>query len=315
MAQRDYYEILGVSRSATGNQIKAAYRKLARECHPDVNKASDAAEKFKEATAAYEALSDPNKRKVYDQFGHAGLGAGAGGTTYRTAAGPFGGAVRFDFEDLFRSSPFSGMSLEELLGALGGYSGRSRPRRPRARSRKGADAEQPLDLEFLQALAGTTATLKMRRGDGGEERIEVKIPPGVRTGSKVRVRGKGNVGPGGAGDLFIVIRVRDHPHFRREGNDIFIDLPVSVAEAAAGAKVTVPTIDGPAEVKVPPGTSSHTRLRLRGKGAPNPKTGKRGDQYAVIKIVLPKTVSEKGRQLLAEFDQSDPCDPREKVPQ
>ena len=320
MAQKDYYKILGVSRSATAKEIKAAYRKLARKYHPDVNKAKDAAEKFKEATAAYEVISDPRKRKLYDQFGHAGVGAGApaAGRTYtrtqRGREGPFPRGGSFDFEDLFAASPFSGMSLDELLGALGGYTRRSassqRPGRP---ARRG-DAEYPITLEFMQAVKGCTTSLRMRRSDGRQERIDVKIPPGVRDGAKVRVRGKGGAGPGGVGDLIIVTTVRGHPYFRREGNDIYVDLPLSVAEAALGGQVTVPTIDGPASVKIPPGASSGTRLRLRDKGVPDPKGGKRGDQYAVIKIVLPKQISDSGRRSLEEFSRSDPYDPREGVP-
>ena len=315
MAQRDYYEILGVSRSASNDEIKAAYRKLARKHHPDVNKAPDAAEKFKEATAAYEVLTDSKKRKLYDQFGHAGLaGGGAGFEQAYRAAKQRGGKRGFNFEDLFSSSPFSGMSLDELLGALGGYSRRSASRKPKRSTRRGGDVEHRLSLEFLRAVKGSTATVKMTSSDGKSERIEVKIPPGVRTGSKIRVRGKGDIGPGGAGDLFIVVKVRDHAYFRRDGNDIFMDLPVSVGEGAAGATVTVPTVDGPAEVKVPAGTSSGVRLRLRGKGVADPKTGKRGDQYAVIKIVLPKKISDEGKRLMAEFDKSDPASPRDKAP-
>lgn len=319
MAQKDYYKILGVSRSASAKEIKAAYRKLARKYHPDVNKAKDAAEKFKEATAAYEVVSDPRKRKLYDQFGHAGVGAGAAGPAGagagRTYARPRRGGEGFDFEDLFAASPFSGMSLDELLGALGGYTRRSASRRRAGGApRGGGDAEYPITLEFMQAAKGCTTSLRMRRSDGRQERIDVKIPPGVRDGAKVRVRGKGGAGPAGVGDLIIVTTVRGHPYFRREGNDIYVDLPVGVAEAALGGQVTVPTIDGPASVKIPPGASSGTRLRLRDKGAPDPKGGKRGDQYAVIKIVLPKQISDSGRRAMEEFSRSDPYDPREGVP-
>lgn len=318
MAQKDYYKILGLSRSASAKEIKAAYRKLARKYHPDVNKANDAAEKFKEATAAYEVISDPRKRKLYDQFGHAGVGAGAAGPAGagagRTYTRPQRGGEGFDFEDLFAASPFSGMSLDELLGALGGYTRRSASRRRPGGAPRGGDAEYPITLDFMQAVKGCITSLRMRRSDGRQERIDVKIPPGVRDGAKVRVRGKGGAGPGGVGDLIIVTTVRGHPYFRREGNDIYMDLPVGVAEAALGGQVTVPTIDGPASVKIPPGASSGTRLRLRDKGAPDPKGGTRGDQYAVIKIVLPKQISDSGRRALEEFSRSDPYDPREGVP-
>ncbi len=331
MAQRDYYEILGVARSASPEQIRAAYRKLARKYHPDVNKSRDAGAKFKEATAAYEVLSDPEKRKLYDRFGHAGP-AGAGYA--RAAGGPGrsytwtyrgGEGVPPDFEDVFASSPFSGMSLEELLASLGGYSRRgSRQAGRSARAGRAAspfattqaaqlDVEYPITLDFLQAVKGCTTALELRRGEGSTERIEVKIPPGVRDGSKVRVRGKGRPGPGGPGDLFIVTRVREHPYFRREGADIHMDLPVSITEAALGAEVTVPTIDGHAVVKIPPGASSGTRLRLRGRGAADPKAGGRGDQYVVLRIALPPNLSEEGRKLLEQFASTDPYDPRKKV--
>ena len=325
MAQRDYYEILGVSRSASADQIKAAYRRLARKYHPDVNKAPDAAEKFKEATAAYEVLSDPKKRKMYDRFGHAGVGAepAAGGPgrpggprvytwSSRGGSAPFGGGG-FSFDDLFDASPFSGMSLEELLASLGGYSRRGRSSRGRASSSAApAAATYPITLEFLQAVRGCTTRLELRRPDGSSETIEVKIPPGVRDGSKVRVRPKGAAAS--VGELFIVTHVRDHPYFRREGNDVYVEVPVSVAEAALGAKVRIPTIDGPATVKIPPGASSGTRLRLRGRGIADPKTGRRGDQYAVVRIVLPENISKRGRRLLEEFAKTDPYDPREKAP-
>lgn len=334
MTQRDYYEILGVSRSASAKQIKGAYRRLARKYHPDVNKSQDAGDKFKEATAAYEVLSDPSKREVYDRFGHAGLAGGGfgpgrpGGHGAReyTWTSRGGQDVPFDLQDIFSSSPFSGMSLEELLASLGGYSRRGSRRGHRPdRTGEGfdpfapagtpqVDVEYPLTLDFLQAVKGCTMALQLRRPDGSTERIEVKIPPGVRDGSKVRVRGKGRPGPSGPGDLFIVTRVREHPYFRREGADIYVDMPISITEAALGGEATVPTVDGHAVIKIPPGASGGTRLRLRGKGVEDPKAGKRGDQYVVLKIALPGKVSDQGRKLLEEFARTDPYDPRKKVP-
>ena len=315
MPRRDYYDILGVAPSATPEQIKAAYRRLARANHPDVSKAPDATEKFKEATAAYEVLSDPHKRKTYDQFGHAGpgpFGAGPAGGRVRSWAGRGGKrpvGMPFDFEDLFSSSPFSGMSLKDLLSALGG-GGAGRRRSP---PRRGPDAELPITLDFLQAARGTVTTIQLRGLDGSAQQIDVKIPPGVNEGSKIRIRGKGNPGSAGPGDLYLITHVRQHPYFRRDGADIYLDLPVSVLEAAAGATVSVPTLDGPAELKIPPGASGGTRLRMRGKGLAHPKTATRGDQYVVLKIVLPKSLSKRGRQLLQEFAQTDPVNPREKV--
>jgi len=317
MTQRDYYDVLGVKRSASPAQIKSAYRRLARQHHPDVN--PDGVEKFKEATAAYEVLSDAEKRRAYDQYGAAGPVGAAGGRpgpgrvhTWSSAGGdPFAGGMGVDFEDLFTASPFAGMSLDELMAALSGAGRRGRAGGRRPPQPRGTDAET---LDFMQAVQGCTTTFQRRRPDGSAEQITVKIPPGVRTGSKVRVAGKGNVAPGGAGDLYLVTEVREHPVFRRNGSDLSVDLPVSVTEAALGAKVTVPTIDGPMVVKVPPGASGGTRLRLRGKGVADPKTGARGDQYAVVKIVLPKKLSKAGRELLARLAETDPFDPREKSP-
>lgn len=326
MAKRDYYEILGVSRNATPEQIKSAYRRLARKYHPDVNKSPDAAEKFKEATAAYEVLSDPEKRRMYDQFGSVEQGAfgfgqrpgsPAGRRVYtRTWSSGRPGAWSFDFDDLFSASPFSGMSLEELLNALGGGVRRSRSGVSTAEQEPATDVLSHITLDFDEAMKGCTKTLRVNRPGGSAERIEVKIPPGVREGSKIRLRGKGGSSGyrGKRGDLYLVVHVREHPYFRQEGSDIYIDVPISITEAALGTKVTVPTIDGKAIVTIPPGTSSGTKLRLRGKGIIDPKTKTRGDQYVVIKIVPPKSISQKGKELLEQLDKTEPYNPREGLP-
>ena len=311
MNRRDYYEILGVPRSATPQQIKAAYRKLARAYHPDVSKAPGAAEKFKEATAAYEVLSDAQKRQTYDRFGHAGpegFAPGPGGPRDRT----WSGGIPFDVEDLFAASPFARMDLEEILAGLSG--GRVRGARRRKAGARGSDAEAEITLDFLQAARGCTTTLQLTRPDGTAEHIDVRIPPGVREGSRIRVRGKGRPGPAGPGDLYLRAHVRNHPYFRRDGADIYLDVPISVAEAAAGASVTVPTIDGPADLKIPAGASGGMQLRMRSKGIADPRDGQRGNQYVVLKVVLPRKVSPEGRKLLQQFAESDPYDPREKVP-
>ena len=322
MAKRDYYEVLGVQRAATDGQIKAAYRKLARKYHPDVNKSPDAAEKFREATEAYEVLSDPAKRKTYDQFGHAGpegFGGPGGQRTYRWTQAE---GVPFDLGDLFGAARrggrgYMGMSLDEILQALRGGAPRRRAGPASSAQARGADLEHHLTLEFLQAAWGTTTTLELQRGGRGaadSETITVKIPPGVREGSKIRVRGKGAQGPGGSGDLYIVTHVREHPYFRREGDDIYVEVPISIAEAALGAKVDVPTIDGMTTVTIPPGTSSSRRLRLRGKGIAGPGNKPRGDEYVVIKIVPPKRLSPRGEQLLKEFQAEEAHNPRDEVP-
>jgi len=313
MAKRDYYDVLGVKRGAADDEIKAAYRRMARKYHPDVNKSADASEKFREATEAYEVLSDPQKRKTYDRFGHAGPGPFAG-----AGRGPAGQGVSFNFRDIFGGggSGFMGMSLEDILEALGG-GGRPRGRRRRRKPRRGADTSSHLTLEFLQAVRGTTTRVRISRfdpdGKRHEETIDVKIPPGVQDGSKVRVRGKGELGPGGPGDLYITVHVRPHAYFRREGDDIYVHVPISITEAALGAKVDVPTLDGMSTVKVPPGTGGSRRLRLRGKGVQ--RTGKApGDEYVVIRIVPPTGLTDRQRELLEELKALDPADPRAECP-
>ena len=315
MAKRDYYDVLGVSRDASDVQIKAAYRKLARKHHPDVNKAADASEKFKEATEAYEVLSDPEKRKLYDQFGHEGMRAGAAPGGGGWPGHGRGAGFSVNMEDLFGGlgggHGFLRMSLDEILSALRG--GRVRSGRPGAR--KGGDLEHHVTLEFMQAVRGTTVTLRFQpEGSGKAETIDVKIPAGVREGSKVRVKGKGSPGQGGRGDLYIVTHVRPHPHFRSEGRDIYLDLPISIVEAALGAKVDVPTIDGLTTMTIPPGVSSSQRLRLRGKGIAAADGKTRGDQYVVLKIAAPREISERGKEVLRQFESVEKLNPRGDVP-
>jgi DnaJ-class molecular chaperone len=289
---RDYYEILGVSRSASDDEIKKAYRKLARKYHPDVCKEKDAAKKFKEMNEAYEVLSDKQKRSSYDQFGHAGVGSGfnpSGGGRGTYGYGPGNSRVHTwsgeggvpDLEDIFG----------EFFGGKTGFRSQSRRSRQAA---AGQDVEHHIHLTFDEAIWGKKLSLKMEtpvsRGQSHTETIEVKIPPGITEGKKVRVKGKGDPGThGGAqGDLYIVIHVQEHPYYRREGYDILLDVPITVSEAILGGKVTIPTIDGATVLTIPPGTSSGQKLRLREKGAPDPKTGKRGDQYVIVKIIVPK---------------------------
>lgn len=324
MAKRDYYEILGVGRDASAEQIKSDYRKLARKYHPDVNKSPDASQKFQEATEAYEVLSDPEKRKKYDQFGHAGMTgdfAGAGGPAagggpggargYRwTGRGAPGGAGGVRFEDMFGGgmSDFMGMSLDDIMEALGGGRPEGAARGSR-RNVRGRDLESHVTLDFLQAVRGATVSMRLHRGDRTET-INVKIPPGVGEGSRIRVRNKGADGQAGPGDLYIVAHVREHPYFRREGRDIYVDLPISISEAALGAKVDVPTIDGMTTVTIPPGTPGGRHLRLRGKGVQASGKEERGDQHVIIRIVPPPEISEEGRKALEQFNKIVPFDPR-----
>ena len=312
MAKRDYYDVLGVRRDASGAAIKSAYRKLARKYHPDVSKAADAVEKFQEATEAYEALSDPKKRQLYDQFGHAGPSGGPGP---QWSARP-GQGFSVSLDDLFGGdSAFMGMSLDEILASLGGRRA-SRRAGKTARQRSAGDVQHDLTLEFLQAVRGITVTLRVPPGDGSgpPETINVKIPPGIREGAKVRVRGKGQAVRGGRGDLYILTHISPHTYFSRHGDDIHVTVPISITEAALGAKVDVPTIDGMTTVKVPAGTGSRRKLRLRGKGVAARSGRGRGDQYVEIRIVAPQKLSDAGRRLLEKFQQQENFDPREDAP-
>lgn len=338
---KDYYEILGVSRDATQDEIKRAFRKLARKYHPDLNPGDKTAEqKFKEINEAYAVLGDPKKREEYDRFGETPFEAG--GPWYEEFKAP-------GFEDIFE------FGLGDIFGDIFGT------RRTERAYGKGSDVITGLEVSFEEAFSGTTRPVSVRRevtcsycrGTGAEavescpkckgtgriqssrgffrmaqtcpdcggtgrkitrsckscagkgkvistEALKVKIPAGVDTGSRVKIRGMGNAGEGGApaGDLHIEITVRPHPFFRREKEDIYLELPVTVGEAILGAKVEVPTIDGIAMMTIPPGTQSGQRFKLSGKGFPSPKTGSRGNQYVDIKIVVPKEINEKGKEAL-----------------
>jgi DnaJ-class molecular chaperone len=299
---RDYYEVLGVPHSASEADIKKAYRKLARQYHPDRNPGDKgAATKFKELQDAYDILSDPAKRQQYDQFGFVGPQPGG------MPGGGFGGAG-FDassIEEMLRRSGFGGfgrggaaeggIDLGEILGGFGGRRGSARGRRPPAA------VESELTIPFQTAALGGKVGLQI---DGHE--IEVKVPAGVENGKKLRLAGQG---PNGA-DLIVQLRIAPHPYFRREGNDVILDVPLTLSEAVLGTKVDVPTLDGTRlTVKVPPGTSSHARLRLRGKGIAG------GDQYIEIKVVVPAPANDRSRELIEEFARETPQrDPRLDLP-
>jgi curved DNA-binding protein len=306
---RDYYEVLGVKKSASEDEIKKAYRKLAREFHPDRNPGDKKAEgKFKEVQEAYDVLSDTAKRSQYDRFGTVGQdggGAGPGGSGFRWQwGGPGGEAQQVDPEaaaDIFRQFFGGGGGgfgdvgdVEELLGKRG--RGRTRGRRASA----APEVESEVTIPFTTAALGGTINIQI---DGRE--LSVKIPAGVTDGQALRLQGQA---PGG-GNLKLVLRIQPHPYFRREGNNIILEVPISISEAVLGAKVDVPTLDGTKlSVKVPAGTSSGARLRLRGKGIAG------GDQFIEIKITVPPSVDERGRKLIEEFARLQPYDPRAGLP-
>ncbi len=297
MAQRDLYEIIGVSRTATTEEIKKAYRRLAKQYHPDVNPGNKAAEeKFKEVTAAFEVLSDEKKRKLYDEFGPDSLRSGFDEKRaeeyrrWRSQGAPPGG-MPFDFGDFsrvdvgdFGSFDFGTIFGDLFGGAMGGRGARGRVRRGPSPA-QGAHAEAEIEIPLREAVLGAERDIRI---DG--RTLRVKIPAGVSDGSQIRLAGQGGPGAhgGAAGDLYLRVRIAEHPWVRRDGKDLYLDLPVTVPEAALGAEVQLPTFEGPVRLKVPAGTQSGKQLRLRGKGLPELRGGGRGDLYAVVKIVLPE---------------------------
>lgn len=317
MAKRDYYDILGVKRGAADDEIKSAYRRLARKYHPDLNPGDPQADaKFKELGEAYEVLSDATKRRAYDRFGHEGIRMGA-----EAGAEPAGGRHAWSwsstgtpFEDVafeaFAGSAGQGAGFfEELFSRLGGRPQARTGRAPRAGQPRfrGPSIESELTISFEQAIRGVRTQLTLRRpqpdGAGRTERLDVRVPPGVQDGQRLRLKGRGAPGVGGgpAGDLYLKIHVLPHAFFRRDGRDVTVDLPVTVAEAALGATVDVPTVHGRTSVRIPPGTASGTRLRLKGQGVGGAKGDRRGDQYCVIRIVPPKTLDDRQKQLFEEL--------------
>jgi DnaJ-class molecular chaperone len=305
MADSDYYQTLGVGRNATPEDIRKAYRKLARENHPDVKKNDpQAAERFKQVQEAYDVLGDAEKRVQFDRFGKAYQQAGRrpgpggpGGQAYTWTGGP-GQAPPFDFEQMFGEG---GIDLGDLFG--GGAGGR-RGRTPRPA--KGTDLEATVQVPFTTAARGGSVDIHLEQ-NGKEETLGVKIPAGVDTGSVIRLAGQGSPGRSGgpAGDLLLTVAVQPHPYFRREGANLLVEVPITPSEAVLGAKVDVPTLsEGPVVLTIPAGTSSGTKLRLRGKGVLDPQTKQPGDQYVVVKIVVPKESNDAAialyRQLAAK---------------
>lgn len=298
MSKKDYYALLGVSRDAKAEDIKKAYRKLARKHHPDVNPGDKAAEeRFKDISEAFDVLSDDKKRSVYDRYGfysdqvqpESGAGAGAGFD--------FGRFDATNFQDVF----------SEIFTNL-----RGRASHTYTQAARGADIEQPIEISFDDAIRGLTANFEVQR-NGGREKIAVKIPAGVDTGSRIRVAGKGEQGTfgGAAGDLYIITNVASHPYFKRKGDNIYCTIPITVPEAALGAKIEVPTIDGKARLRIPPGTQSGQQFRLRERGAPSLRAGgARGDQYVEVKITLPKVISEETKELLHQYAAKNSENPR-----
>jgi molecular chaperone DnaJ len=375
----DYYELLGVPRKAPVKEIRAAYRKLARKYHPDLNPGDKSAEeKFKQIQEAYEVLSDTKKRQMYDQFGFNVPGPGGG----PPPGGGQGGSpedIHFDFGGFDfgggGGAAGGGTSFRDLFSQFFRGGGAAQAAQEED---QGTDLEYQIDISFAEAMRGTVKKItftrldvcnvchgagfmpgdekvcptcggsgqvtqvsgKMRfqvtcsrcggagrlhticRNCGGEGRVprvealDVRIPPGAQTGSRVRVAGRGNAGMHGGppGDLYIIMKVEPHAFFERRGDDLYTVVPVTVTEASLGAKVEVPTIDGRAQVRIPPGTNCGKKLRLREKGAPSARhAGKRGDQIVEVQVVVPKPEDERVRNLLKELSKVDHEDPRREI--
>lgn len=385
MAKQDYYEILGVKRDAKPDEIKKAYRRLARKYHPDVNPGDKAAEeRFKLTSEAHDVLSDPKKRSVYDRFGQysdnladaAARGAGptGGGAGGRTAPG-------FDFTGFDWGSATGagggggGTSFRDIFADLFGGGGGKEKEPPRPQPQRGADIEMPLALSFEEAIQGLTTNITVNRseqcsrcngaGDTGgpvmvcptckgsgqvqrtggrlkfaqecpdcsgtgrrrapcslckgkgtlpkTETVKVRIPAGVETGSRVRIPGKGESGRLGApaGDLHIITNVGQHKYFTRKGDNIYVTIPLTVPEAALGAKIEVPTVDGKTQLRIPPGTQSGQKFRLRDRGAPSLRNpGAKGHQFVEVQVTLPKVISEETKELLRQYSKLNTVNPR-----
>lgn len=326
-AARDYYKILGVSKNASKEDIKKAYRSLARKYHPDLNPDDKMAEeKFKELQEAHEVLSDEEKRKTYDMFGSAEFRPG-GQTTWRRAGDPGGSSYQYTYS----SKDFPG--FEDIFKDIFGFRGDPRARRgagrgaggtfrdifsyaSREKPTKGKDLEYQIEIDFNTAIEGGVRDISISRQKLNNvitEKLSVKIPAGVATGSKIRVQGKGESGgKGDKGDLYLRIKVKPHPIFKRKQDDIYLELPITYYEAALGKQVDVPTIDGTAKVSIPSGVQNGTKLRLKGKGVQNVKTKARGNQYVEIKIVMPDNIKESDKELFEKLAESNPYDPRTK---
>lgn len=301
---KDYYKTLGVSKNASAEEIKKAYRKLARQHHPDVNTKPEAEKRFKEINEANEVLSDPEKRKRYDAVGPEWERFQQGGQrpggfqwvyTGQPGADPFNGDSG-GFSDFFRTL-FGEGTTEFDAGPLFG-----RPSTRRRRSVGGADVESEVEITLAEAYKGTERSIELTLPDGATRRLTVKIPTGVRDGQRIRLAGQGAPGGAGgpAGDLFLRVRVRPHPVFQRDGDDLRMELPVALHEALLGAEVTVPTLKGRVSLRIPPETQNGRTIRLAGQGMPR-SGGGHGDLYVTVKVVLPTKLTEREREIVKEL--------------
>lgn len=329
---KDFYKILGVSRTADEKEIKRAYRKLARQYHPDANKGKDAEQRFKEINEAYQVLSDSEKRGLYDQFGEdydkVGQGApppGAGGSYPGGGHSYYTSGSGINFEDLLnqarrqqaagrQSAGDEGADIGDLFSTIfggrgqGGARGGGSPFGGRARSQKGQDIEQPMEISLRESIAGATRALQLvlsdpLTGQQHQRNVTVKIPAGVREGARVRIKGQGGPGErGGAnGDLYLKIAIKPHPFWKREGDNLLCELPITFAEAALGAVVDVPIIDGSVKMRIPAGTQSGQTFRLSGRGVLRARTAKNGDLFVKVSVATPRDLSAQEAELIREL--------------
>ena len=311
MAQDDYYKLLGVSKSASDDEIQKAYRKLARKYHPDLHADEDekqkekAKQQFQKVQQAYDVLSDPKKRQMYDRMGPGFEQMGGGGNPFGSGGNPFG-AGGIDLSQIFGGAGGAGGAggFEDIFRQMGG--GGPMGGRPGATQApaKGTDAEQEITVPFATAVLGGQHQVSLQRRGGKVDRIDVKIPAGIEANKKIRLRGQGNsAGNGGPrGDLMITVKVAQHPNYSRKGLNLNVTVPISLIEAVEGAKIDIPTPHGTVSIKVPPNTSSGKALRLKGMGIKS--KDRSGDLIATLQIAVPDEISKSDLELLKQLDES-----------